>query len=46
MIYDTPEEIQPKIKKLAKLYSKLNSSVKPFIPNKKAPDQNPIHMGQ
>ena len=40
------DEIQPKINKLAILYSKLNSSVKPFIPNKKTPTQKPVHIGQ
>ncbi len=46
MIYDTPDDIPPNIRKLAKLYSKLNSSVKPLMPNKKAPTQKPMHMGQ
>ena len=44
--YDVADEIHPKISKLAILYSKLNSSVKPFIPNKKTPTQKPVHIGQ
>ena len=44
--YDVADDKQPNISKLAILYSKLNSSVKQFIPNKKTPTQNPVHMGQ
>ena len=44
--YDVAEATQLKISKLAILYSKLNSSVKSFIPNKNAPTQKPVHIGQ
>ena len=45
-MYDVPELKQPNNNKLAKLYSKLNSSVKPFILHKNTPTQNPMHIGQ
>ena len=44
--YELPELNDPSNNKFINLYSKLNSSVKPFILHKKAPTENPIHMGQ
>ena len=45
-IYEVPDDSQPKIKRLAKVYSNVNSSVCPLIPNKNAPTQKPRHIGQ
>ena len=45
-MYDAPDANQPNRKKLAKVYSKLNSSVNLFMLNKRAPDQKPTHIGQ
>ena len=42
---DVPDDSQPKINKLAILYSNVNSSVYRLIPNKNAPTQKPIHIG-
>ena len=44
--YDVPELKQPKINKLVKVYSNVNSSVNVLIPNKNAPTQKPTHIGQ
>ncbi len=43
---DVPDDNQPKINKLTRLYSYVNSSVQPFIPNKRTPTQKPTHIGQ
>jgi len=45
-MYDVPEETQPQIKKFTTLSSKVNSSVYGEMHNKKAPTQNPMHIGQ
>jgi len=44
-IYEVPDESHPNINKLAIVYSNVNSSVCPFIPNKNTPTQKPMHMG-
>ena len=41
-----PAAIHPQMNGFIKLYSKVNSSVKPFTANKKTPTQNPMHNGQ
>tara|TARA_R100000406_G_C3014490_1_gene98543 strand:- start:64 stop:276 length:213 start_codon:yes stop_codon:yes gene_type:complete len=46
IIYDVPDETQPQIKKFVIVCSKVNSSVYGEMHNKKAPTQNPIHIGQ
>jgi hypothetical protein len=45
-MYEVPDDSQPKIKRLAKVYSNVNSSVYLLIPNKNAPTQKPRHIGQ
>jgi len=45
-IYEVPDDSQPNIKRLAKVYSNVNSSVYPLIPNKNAPTQKPRHIEQ
>tara|TARA_B100000131_G_C18107775_1_gene608524 strand:- start:442 stop:579 length:138 start_codon:yes stop_codon:yes gene_type:complete len=45
-MYEVPDETQPQIKKFAILCSNVNSSVYPEMQNKKAPTQNPMHIGQ
>ena len=44
--YEVPDDNQPNIKRLAKVYSNVNSSVYPLIPNKNAPTQKPRHIEQ
>ena len=46
IMYEVPEETQPQINKFAIVRSNVNSSVYGEMQNKKAPTQNPIHIGQ